>query len=187
MLVPVLAMCAGKVALIQGFFQRMLSEKYGTIAGVLIAAFIFMILELFPKGIPQLWSLPFWQVNDEFFLVGAVIAYLFYWTKSLYMPIGFLFAWKITYYILNTIQLETWPHHFSPVTLIGNYPMPILDEFHLIDAMYITVGYGMKVLFLLITLAMIWHFRNKTREDLNLLKSRIKNASKSFLSNLARD
>jgi membrane protease YdiL (CAAX protease family) len=187
MLVPVLLLSAGKVALIQGFFQRILAEKYGAIAGIIAAAFIFMILELFPKDIPQLWSLAFWQINSVFFLTGTVVAYLFYRTKSFYAPIGFLFAWNITYYLLNTIQLETWSNYFTPITLVGNYPVPILYDLPVTHSMYITVGYGMKILLLLITLVMLGYFRNKTLEDLKQLKDRVKNASRSILSNLARE
>jgi membrane protease YdiL (CAAX protease family) len=187
MLAPILVMSLGKVALVQGFFQRMLSEKYGAITGALIAAFIFMLVSLFPNHIAYLWSPPFWQINTVIFLTGAVVAYLLSRTKSLYMPMGFLFAWNVTYYFLNLIQFELWPGQFIPVTLVGNYPMPVLDNVRFLDTMYITVAYGTQALALLLTLVVLWYFGNKTRKEIVGLNVSVKNVLADIYERITRN
>jgi len=64
----------------RGYFQPVFKHRYGTTAGILIAAALFAIMHMDPWHFVAL------------FVIGAYLGYLYHWTGSLWVPITAHFA-----------------------------------------------------------------------------------------------
>lgn len=161
MIVPLLVLSIGQVALVQGYFQRTISKNYGSMAGLIVAAFIITLLFIFPNLSGFLYS-PLYVAG--YLITGFVIAYLFMRSKSLYMPIGFTFAW----YVLSRF----WDG-FTSV-----YWGRTIPTFHGFSLDLFT--YTLMMLIPFLVLQLVWYFGDKPPEELDELKERLHNAVNFF-------
>ncbi len=164
LMIPLLAESIGSVVLIQGYFQRTISKNYGGTAGIIIAAFICMIVSIFPH-LAWLFA-P--QYLADYFLTGVVIASLFYLSKSIYMSIGFVFASALFSRAYDVFVSVYWGA--SIPTFLGVS----------VDL----AAYLIKVFMLFLVLALIWYFGYRSPEEFNKLTSRLKNAVTTILSRI---
>jgi membrane protease YdiL (CAAX protease family) len=166
--IPMLIGSVGEVILIQGFFQRKLTDTYDIFVGVIAAALIYMVLEAFPYHIYWLFE-P--QYKADIFFTGIIIAYLFYRSKSVFMPIGFLFARNLFSYVFNAFVGVSW---------VGER----LD-FHGVPD-YLAV-YFIRLIIIFMALVFVWYFENKTQDELKQTLDRIKSVADVFLTRITRD
>jgi membrane protease YdiL (CAAX protease family) len=71
----------------RGYVLQRLAERAGRPLAVLIASVIFALLHVFNPG-----SDPFGIVNT--IIIGVLLSVLYFRTRSLWMPVGFHFAWN---------------------------------------------------------------------------------------------
>jgi membrane protease YdiL (CAAX protease family) len=138
LIIPYLVLCIGLVALIQGYFQRKLSNNSAD-NGIFIAALIYTILPFF-SNVPTHVLDPFFLASS--FIMGIIIAYLFIKSKSLYLPIGFLFGWGVFGRIEDGF-MSVNPEWFAK-TFLG---------FSANETSYV-----LRLLVMLLVLALIWYF-----------------------------
>lgn len=161
LIVPQLVLSIGLAALIQGYFQRTISKNYGWMAGIMVAAFVFTLLSIFPSLARLLAP----QYLANYFITGVIIAYLFHLSKSIYMPIGFSFAWYLFPHIENGFMAVGWIGSVIPTFLGLSINM---------------IEYLLRVSILLLVLALVWHFGHKPQEELDQLKGKLRNAVEFF-------
>nr|WP_246427499.1 type II CAAX endopeptidase family protein [Paenibacillus phyllosphaerae] len=75
----------------RGYLQGLLKHHYGVNASILITSLLFSLLH---AGNPGIWTTPFTLIN--IFLIGLFFALTRELTGSLWMPIGFHFAWNFS-------------------------------------------------------------------------------------------
>lgn len=97
---PRLVMYVGLMALLQGYFQRSITGRYGAAAGLLGATSLYLLFTIFPSNIGVL-ALPL--ISVQYVLRGAVIAYLYMASRSPYLSIGFMVALELFWDMYNTI------------------------------------------------------------------------------------
>lgn len=161
LIVPLLVLSIGEVALIQGYFQRTISKNYGWVAGLFVAAFIFLLLRDFPHLIAFI-DAPLIFTGD--FMIGVLIAYLFMRYRSLYLSIGFIFAWYLFSYIYVGFVSVGW------ITTIPTVQGLSMDM--------VTYVLQMVIPFLILMIA--WHIGDKSPDELEELKGKLKNAVDFF-------
>ena len=164
LMIPLLVESIGSVVLIQGYFQRTISKNYGGVAGIIVAAFISMIVSIFPH---LAWLLAP-QYLVDYFLTGVVIASLFYLSKSVYMSIGFVFASALFSRIYGVFTSVYWG--VSIPTFLG-----VSESL---------IAYLIKVLMLALVLALIWYFGYRSPGELSKLTGRLKNVVTTVLSRI---
>lgn len=162
LIIPLLVLSVGQVALVQGYFQRTIAKNYGSMAGLIVAAFIITLLFIFPNLSGVLYS-PLSVAG--YLITGFVIAYLFMRSESLYMPIGFTFAW----YLLSRL----WEGFTS---IYWGKTIPTFHGLSLDLFMY-----ALRMLIPFLVLELVWYFGDKPPEELGELKDKIKNVAGSFL------
>lgn len=169
-MVPRLIYCAGMVMLLQGYFQRTLADRYGPMAGICGAAILFTLMSIFSVGFlgkllyPTLW-LPY-------LLIGIIVAYLYHVSKTIYLPIGFIFAWGwFDYVSLGFFSDAVW--------------FPNVGSIFGISVMEGT--WHIRTLIILAILAIIWYAGRKYPMDIPGLKGRIKSTAAGFLDRMTRD
>jgi hypothetical protein len=150
LIVPTLVLNIGLVALIQGYFQRKLSNNSAD-SGIFIAAFIYLILPIF-TNVPKLVFDPFFIAGS--FIIGVIIAYMFTRSKSLYLPIGFLFGSSVSSRIVNTFISPN--SELFTKTFLG---------FSVTEASCVV-----RLLIMLLVLALIWYFSYKPSEKIDEFK-----------------
>lgn len=160
-IVPLLVQSIGLVVLTQGYFQRTISKNYGWLAGLIVAAFIFMILMNLPVLTGFFYN-PLYFAGD--LITGFIIAYLFMRTKSIYMPIGYVFAWYLFSFVYDGFTSVAW---MGSVATFNGFSIDL-------------VTYILRMLIPFIVLELIWYFGDKSSEELVELQGKLANAVSFF-------
>jgi hypothetical protein len=99
-MLPRLVMYVGLMALLLGYFQRRLTDRYGTAAGLLGVTLLYLQFTIFPSNMGML-AVP--EISARYVLTGVVIGYLYLVTKSPYPSIGLMVAWNSFWDIYNSV------------------------------------------------------------------------------------
>ncbi len=160
---PQLVMYIGLLALLQGYFQRSLTGRYGAAGGLLGVTLLYLLLTIFPSNIGSL-RIP--EISGQYVLTGIIIGYLYLVSRSPYLSIGFMIAlnsfWDMYYSVFHVIP---WKDGFMGISHVYG------DAYMMIAA---------KVL----TLVLIWFLY---RSPWNMTGDRLKglgNALQQFFSRL---
>jgi hypothetical protein len=107
---PQLVMYIGLLALLQGYFQRSFTGRYGAAEGLLGVTLLYLLLTIFPSNIDAL-AVP--EISAQYVLPGIIIGYLYLVSRSPYLSIGFMVAlysfWDVYY---SVFQVIPWKDSF---------------------------------------------------------------------------
>jgi hypothetical protein len=110
---PQLVMYIGLLALLQGYFQRSFTGRYGAAEGLLGVTLLYLLLTIFPSNIDAL-AVP--EISAQYVLPGIIIGYLYLVSRSPYLSIGFMVAlysfWDMYY---SVFQVIPWKDSFMGV------------------------------------------------------------------------
>jgi hypothetical protein len=143
------------------------------VAGLIVGILIYTLFFGFPDIPLLVESL---SVPDMFFVLGIMVAasfiqtiingiimaYMFIRSKSLYMPIGYIFAWHLFYYVFQG---------FVSLSFIGA-TFPGYNVY--------VVSSLLQVLISFLVLALVWYFYSDLPEGSGGLKSKLQNVADFF-------
>ncbi len=141
---PRLVMYIGLLALLQGYFQRSLTDRYGAAEGLLGVTLLYLLFMIFPSNIGAL-AVP--EILVQYVLTGIIIGYLYLVSRSPYLSIGFIVALNSFWYMYYSVfQVIPWKDGFMGVS-------------HVYGSAYMMIA--AKVL----TLVLIWFVYRSPLED----------------------
>jgi hypothetical protein len=112
-ILPGLAMYAGMVALVQGYFQRKTTERYGVLEGLIVAAMAYLVIII----VPDKWDqLAYPHISAQTLLMGATIAYLYLISKSPWLPVSFIVAYNFAYQAYYSVAMT---FTYDPALFMG--------------------------------------------------------------------
>lgn len=105
----------GQEVLVHGYVQQVVRREFGTAAGVIVAAFVLVLLHY------TLFHTDALLLLVNLFIAGLILGMAFLWSRSLWLPIGIHFGWN---YVqgpvlgLPVTTIDLWPSDL--VVLNGN-------------------------------------------------------------------
>lgn len=129
----------GEEIAFRGYLQGRISEKSGAFPSVFIASFVFALMHPWPTSPAPLLLLFDVQV------VGMVFGLLFYYTGSLWAPIGLHILWNYLQIVLVMARNAADDRfYFAPIV--------VLDTLQPVRHLLIEIGVGLAVAFILLLL-----------------------------------